>query len=432
MLTLRRTLPTTWPISPAALIGAVYAAVVLAALSVWGGSAHPSPLLGLGIALMSGSLAAFALVTWWLFLSPLPTTPTRQRTTVSSSLVQRVAILAAVGGLGTQVATLWDDAWHRRFGGFGDDFLWPPHLLIYLSLGFIAVCGMGSLALTLRRGDGDVRLRFRSSAAVGLTGLVAGFMVVLLPSDAVWHAIYGLDITAWSPPHLVAAVNFSLVLLAAATAQLSLVPPGDSRSLRGITPRELVAVAALGLATLELVQIGLTEWDGQDVLAHTAGPGFAAAFAARPVWLYPVVVVTIATFVGQLALHAVRRAGVATFVGLGVLAFRVACLALLDAWNPAIGMGYISHLLLLPPMLTLDLCYLRHLSESESLRDLLVGTALAAGVGLVAAAVWMPAPRLTPEVLPGLLVVGGVVSLAAGYCGAHLGSWLATWHRRPV
>src|SRR5215469_2698525 len=139
----RRVGPAAWPVAPASVVGGACAAVLLAALSMWGGAAQPSLLLSLGIALMSGSLAAFALITWWLFLSPMPAARAGPFTAASPALVQWVAILVALGGFGTQVAAVWDDAWHRLFGGFGDDFLWPPHMLIYVSLGFIMVSGIG-------------------------------------------------------------------------------------------------------------------------------------------------------------------------------------------------------------------------------------------------------------------------------------------------
>jgi hypothetical protein len=415
-----------------ALAAGAWAVLVLAALSAWGGSARPGPLLAIGIALMSSSIAVFAVLAWWLFLSPLPAARARRAQPTSGADVQRVAVFAAIGGLGTQVAAFWDDDWHRRFGGFGNDFLWPPHLLIYLSLGFIAACGIGSLVLTLR-GRGGVRRRFRAMPAISITGLVAGFMVVLLPSDAIWHQIYGLDITAWSPPHLLAAVNFSLVLLAAAGAQLSLLPAGNWRTLRGISRQELAALVILALATLELLQIGLTEWDGQDVLQRTAGPGFAVAFAARPAWLYPVVVASIALFVGQLSIWSVRRAGVATLVAVAVLAFRVAALAAFNGWAPDVGMGFVSQLLLVPTLLVLDLWYVLRLERAERPSSLVVSSALAGGVCILTAVaagwMWMPSPHIGLDALPVALFVGVLLSIAAGNAGARLGGWLTTWQR---
>jgi hypothetical protein len=428
-----RSIPGVLRPSLGTLAAGAWAVLVVAALSAWGGSARPGPLLTFGIALMSSSIAAFALLTWWLFLSPLPAATGRRVRPTSTAVVQRVAVLAAIGGLGTQVAAFWDDDWHRRFGGFGNDFLWPPHLLIYLSLGFIAACGIGSLVLTLR-GRGDIRRRFRAMPAVSITGLVAAFMVVLLPSDAIWHQIYGLDITAWSPPHLLAAINFSLVLLAAAGAQLSLLPSSGWRTLRGISRQELAALVILALATLELLQIGLTEWDGQAVLQRTGGPGFAAAFAARPAWLYPAVVASIALFVGQLSIWSVRRAGVATLVAVMVLAFRVVALAGFDAWSPDVGMGFVSQLLLVPTLVVLDLWYVVRLERAQTPASLIGGCALAGAVciltAVAAAWAWMPSPHVGLDELPVALGVGVLLSIAAGNAGARLGSWLATW--QPV
>jgi hypothetical protein len=261
-------------------------------------------------------------------------------------------------------------------------------------------------------------------------------MVVLLPSDEVWHRLYGLDITAWSPPHLLAAVNFSLVLLAAATAQVSLLPRAGWRKLEHLSGREVLALIALGLGTLQLLQIGTTEWDGQDVLARTAGPGFAAAFAGRPDWVYPVVVVSIALFLGQLSIHALRRAGVATLLALGVLAFRLAALAVLDAWQPAIGMAFVSHALLLAPLFFLDVWYGRRLDRPDSTSTVVGGSALAGAVCLLftlpTIALTMTSPPLTISTAPGMIVVGLVMAIGAGMAGAGLGNWLGSLRQDMV
>ncbi len=77
----------------------------------------------------------FAFLGWWLFLSPLPR-PIRPVAPSASVLRGRrwVASLMLVGGALGFVGTNWDELWHRLYGGFGNDFLWPPHLLIYGSL----------------------------------------------------------------------------------------------------------------------------------------------------------------------------------------------------------------------------------------------------------------------------------------------------------
>jgi hypothetical protein len=177
---------------------------------------------------------------------------------------------------------------------------------------------------------------------------------------------------------------------------------------------------------LQLLQIGTTEWDGQDVLRRTAGPGFAEAFQSRPDWLYAVVVVSIALFMGQLAIHALRRAGVATLLALGVLAFRLAALAVLDAWRPEIGMSFVSHLLLVPPLVVLDVWYASRPASAQTL----VGGNLLAGLACLLAAIpaiayTMPAPLITGEMLAAMFGIGVLMALAAGTAGARLGNWLA-------
>src|SRR5215467_14061691 len=85
--------------SPGALAAGAWAVLVLAALSAWGGTARPGPLLAIGIALMSSSIAVFAVLTWWLFLSPLPAARARRAQPTSTADAQRVAVFAAIGGL---------------------------------------------------------------------------------------------------------------------------------------------------------------------------------------------------------------------------------------------------------------------------------------------------------------------------------------------
>src|SRR6185437_14268410 len=61
-----------------------------------------------------------------------------------------VAVLAFGSGLAFVVGTAWDELWHRQFGGFGNDFLWPPHLLMYVSLGLNLCFAVAGLVVALR------------------------------------------------------------------------------------------------------------------------------------------------------------------------------------------------------------------------------------------------------------------------------------------
>ena len=96
-----------------------------------------------------------------------------------------------------------DVSWHVALGR--DDVLFTaPHTAIIVGLALIA--GAAAFGITFATLDGvDTRLRWGglripwSTALLGLLGVsaVAGF-----PLDDVWHAFYGVDVTMWSPTHL--------------------------------------------------------------------------------------------------------------------------------------------------------------------------------------------------------------------------------------
>jgi hypothetical protein len=100
----------------------------------------------------------------------------------------------AVEGAGAS----WDIAWHGDIGR--DRFLTPPHVLIVMG---IAGAGLSCLVGVLVASRGG-RLRDRIVATPGLA--VAGSAVALqglgLAVDNWWHGIFGIDVTLWSPPHL--------------------------------------------------------------------------------------------------------------------------------------------------------------------------------------------------------------------------------------
>jgi hypothetical protein len=81
------------------------------------------------------SLAALiiflSLVAWWLFASPLReaievTAPTRDLLRVR----YRMALVVLGSFVLLRLGASWDELWHRQYGvPFGEDLLWPPHLL---------------------------------------------------------------------------------------------------------------------------------------------------------------------------------------------------------------------------------------------------------------------------------------------------------------
>lgn len=96
-----------------------------------------------------------------------------------------------------------DVSWHVALGR-DDELFTAPHTAIVLGLALIAgAATFGIIFATLDRVDTTVRWRGLripwSTALLGVLGLsaVAGF-----PLDDAWHRFYGVDVTMWSPPHM--------------------------------------------------------------------------------------------------------------------------------------------------------------------------------------------------------------------------------------
>jgi hypothetical protein len=96
-----------------------------------------------------------------------------------------------------------DVAWHVAVGRDKELFT-PPHTAIIVGLALIAgAAAFGIVFATLERVDtrwrlGSLRVP-RSTALLGVLGAsaLAGF-----PLDDVWHGVYGIDVTMWSPTHM--------------------------------------------------------------------------------------------------------------------------------------------------------------------------------------------------------------------------------------
>ncbi|MBI3625573.1 MAG: hypothetical protein HY215_05450 [Candidatus Rokubacteria bacterium] len=101
----------------------------------------------------------------------------------------------------------WDIRWHLLIGR--DSFWIPPHLLIYSAVVVVLALCLATLAretlLALHGGPapGSVR-RFGLLGTPGTHLACWGLVVTLLaaPIDDLWHRLFGLDVTLWSPPHL--------------------------------------------------------------------------------------------------------------------------------------------------------------------------------------------------------------------------------------
>ena len=109
------------------------------------------------------------------------------------------ALLASkvVAGWGVQ----WDIQWHVVIGR--DSFWIPPHLMTYAGVSAAVILSFGMLLLETWRGTGAVRvLGLSGSRGFQLAAWGMAVTVLAAPIDDLWHRLFGIDVTLWSPPHL--------------------------------------------------------------------------------------------------------------------------------------------------------------------------------------------------------------------------------------
>ncbi|GAC1569444.1 MAG: hypothetical protein NVS3B18_00350 [Candidatus Dormibacteria bacterium] len=176
----------------------------------------------------------------------------------------------------------WDVAWHADLGR--DQALFtPPHTMILIGLTGIGLAALASILLATAD-QAKVGLRVGrlcipwSSLPMGLmaAGAVVGF-----PLDNYWHAVYGIDVTMWSPTHLLMIGGASLTPIAA-WLMLAEAGPVAARTRGARLLSEALAVATLiGLSTFQLeFDLGIPQWQAlyhPMLIALAMGVGLVAA-----------------------------------------------------------------------------------------------------------------------------------------------------------
>ncbi|MHB8507630.1 MAG: hypothetical protein ACYDGR_03150 [Candidatus Dormibacteria bacterium] len=169
----------------------------------------------------------------------------------------------------------WDVAWHLDLGRDAE-LLTPPHVLILTGLSGLGVSAVVATMMATAAGVpvgvrvGPIRLPY-SAIPLGLLGFgsVSG-----LPLDNVWHQIYGIDVTMWSPTHLLMIGGGAFAPL----AMLLMLAEGDGQAMRPRVRRllalQLGGAALVGLSTFQLeYDLGVPQWQAlyQPVLIMLAG-----------------------------------------------------------------------------------------------------------------------------------------------------------------
>jgi hypothetical protein len=416
---------------------AVATIALLLSLAYWGGfPEHVSVgILAFGLAFLLGVVLFFGFLVYYFYIVPLPEKEQLGLATSTSSpqiryIVGTGAIIAATF---IAVGLFWDELWHRLYGVSVviNDFFWRPHILLYAGMGINALFALGGMFLIMQRGKGTLRQRFRAEPLIGLLTLTVGFQIVTAPLDPVWHQIYGLDITAWSLPHLLLGLGLVSVMLVGSSIQFSQVKRRAWHIFGSIGLHEILALMLLALGATMFYQFGTTEWEN---IGPTIDPSYS--FFQRPEWLYPVVLISLTAFIGMAALHLTRRVGSATIVFILTLAFRLLLMTVFTAATA--NMSYKANLLSLVPVVALDLWYAYRLrsGQIDSPSTPLGGSLLLA---LATFVITLPLigqmlyyPHLYPTVVIGMIVFGLLMAVAAGWAGSHIGAWLRTLGQSSV
>ena len=393
--------------------------VGLLSLSIWGGVVEMTPQLLLGFAFTGGLILAFAALTWWLLLSPIPArkvAPAR----LAPAARQLLALLVTGSAALLMVGLTWDESWHRIYGvPLGEDFLWRPHILMYVSFGLVTLLALGGLMI-INRNPGTLPQKFRAEPLLGLLVLVSGFMLLSLPADPLWHQIYGVDLTAWSLPHLVMFGSAAAIYIIGAALQASVIPKDGWRV--GFGLREGIAAYVLGQGLLMTLILLVVEWDGTVAEALQ----MPAIFYSRPQWLFPALIVGATTSFGLLGQRLFRRVGLATLLGVITVVTRWVMIETIG--GSEVGMTIRPQLIGLIPLVILDVAlYLRVKQADERRTTWLVS--IAAVVGGMAAALliisqWYVVPQVTPEFVLQTIVFGVPLALVLAYYGWRGGDWL--------
>jgi hypothetical protein len=155
-----------------------------------------------------------------------------------------------IAGWGVQ----WDIQWHVLIGR--DSFWIPPHVMTYAGVALAVLVSFGVLAWETLFAGPD-----RASGAppvlriLGLTGtrgfhLAAwgiGLTVLAAPIDDLWHRLFGLDVTLWSPPHLLGILGAVINSFACLVIAREVYPEGSRARLAALVLTGAVLYGGLHL-----------------------------------------------------------------------------------------------------------------------------------------------------------------------------------------
>lgn len=234
------------------------------------------------------------------------------------------------------VGSSWDMSWH--FMWLRDD-LAPPHLIN--TVGTVIIIVLVAIHSYTGLGCDKPSLRLMQ------TGLVV--FLVAAPLDVINHRVNGLDLTAWSPSHMMLYLGTGIMQAGVLLGWVRLAPPGRFRT--GV----LLALWAFFLENTffpngqqEYGILGLRAWERGAPEAEPSLLSFAANQIGHPVdrtailhftmpipeWVYPLWGIAVTALILALARHTLRF----RWAGLAVAGAYVAYRCVM--WLLLLGLGF--------------------------------------------------------------------------------------------
>ncbi|HRC78028.1 MAG TPA: hypothetical protein PLO33_20245 [Kouleothrix sp.] len=241
----------------------------------------------------------------------LPAEPASQRLIAGVFIAWLVAFALKHGG------SSWDVAWHFRypFGTFE-----PPHLVN------IAGSALAAALVVFHTMTGKAINR------AGLYVIQVGFVLFIISAglDILNHYLFGLDVTVWSPTHMLTFACTTLVLGGVIFSMLRVMRPGRLRLALGLGFWALLLDDALfqlsqqefGVIAIDAFQRGQSS-ASRELLALAGSNPIGFAEGGIPHWVYPLWLITTSTLVLALAPRVLGWRWAATTTAALYLAVRV-------------------------------------------------------------------------------------------------------------
>ena len=213
-----------------------------------------------------------------------------------------------------ELGLAWDREWHDLIGR--DQFWIPPHIMLYTGVGCTGLIALLVILLDTRRyyqgraGVDDtstVRIFsfFRGPLGFAILGFGALNDLLAAPLDNYWHQLYGIDVTLWSPFHIMGTIGGVVMGLGSLYAFAS---EARIEQQKGVKPAFLLNGPEWGLLLLFAAFIGITQ------LSLTAFAPVILGTRQFPIYALPLVAVAGFCLVG--AVQATRKPGAATLTAL--------------------------------------------------------------------------------------------------------------------